>query len=163
MNNPVVFLDIDGVLNCYEDVIKDAPNVKIYWEKGMRDVVNTIKLQLLIDFLKDIDGKVIGVSSWFRPARPDITPEEISQNWNMIRFLGLEDYMLGISAHTGGGLGRGKEVLRIVEQYKYKDWVVIDDAGNTMYSFDTHQINGRTGLTKEDLEILKQRLKEGKH
>lgn len=39
----------------------------------------------------------------------------------------------------------------------------IDGAGSYMYEFDTRMINGLVGLTDEDVEILKQRIKDGKH
>ena len=81
----------------------------------------------------------------------------------MIDFLGLTRRTLLVSKHTGGGLGRGREVLRIVDTLDLKDWIVIDDAGSYMYEFDTHMINGLVGLTDEDVEILKQRIKDGKH
>ena len=101
------------------------------------------------------------VSSWFW-GDPKIE-RHVLENLGMIDFLGLTSRTFLVSKHTGGGLGRGREVLRIVDTLDLKDWIVIDDAGSYMYEFDTHMINGLVGLTDEDVEILKQRIKDGKH
>lgn len=165
MQKPVVFLDIDGVLNSADDShhahISDLFNLICIKGYKPGDWVTYSKLQLLQEFLAEIDARVIMVSSWFW-GDPQ-TPEHIQENLDMIDFLGLTDRVLAVSRHTGGGLGRGEEVLRIVESLGLKDWVVIDDAGSMMYEFDTHQIDGKVGLTREDTEILKERIKNGQH
>lgn len=162
MNNPVVFLDIDGVLNSAEDhemrKLNHLSNINFY---SAGDFVNKIKLKRLHQFLDDIDARVVFVSSWFWGS-PN-TEEHIRENMYMIRFLGLEHRALGVLKYTGGGLARGKEVLKMVEALELTDWIVVDDAGSHMYDFDTHEIYGKMGLLDTDIEILKERLKNGKH
>lgn len=162
MNRPVVFLDIDGVLNSRADLdlmrIGHISYLKFF--KG-GDFICKYKLKRLQKFLDEIDARVVMVSSWFW-GDPKIE-RHVLENLGMIDFLGLTSRTLLVSKHTGGGLGRGREVLRIVDTLDLKDWIVIDDAGSYMYEFDTHMINGLVGLTDEDVEILKQRIKDGKH
>lgn len=162
MNSPVVFLDIDGVLNSAEDYemlhINHLSNLKFY-SKG--DFVSKIKLKRLQKFLNDIDAKVVFVSSWFWGS-PN-TEERIRENKDMIRFLGLESRALGVLKYTGGGLGRGKEVLKMVETLELVNWIVVDDAGSNMYDFEIHKIYGKIGITDTDIKTLKERLKNGKH
>lgn len=165
MDQPVVFLDIDGVLNSQDDVVHahmsdvfNSTQIKTF-KRG--DWVTIPKLQLLYKLLEDIDASVVMVSSWFW-GNPQ-TQKHIDENQDMIDFLGLTDRTILVSKNTGGGLGRGREVLNIVDTLGIKNWIVVDDAGDKMYEFDTHQIDGIMGLTLQDVEILKQRIKDGKH
>lgn len=162
MDNPVVFLDIDGVLNSgVEHTLMMHGHISTLKFFSRGDYVCKFKLKRLHKFLNEIDAKVVMVSSWFW-GDPE-TKNQVLENLEMIEFLGLTDRTFLVSKYTGGGLGRGREVLRIVNMLDLKDWVVIDDAGSHMYDFDTHVINGRVGLTDKDVEILKQRIKDGKH
>lgn len=162
MDNPIVFLDIDGVLNSgveYTLMIHGHTSTLKFFSHG--DYVCKFKLKRLHKFLDEIDAKVIMVSSWFW-GNPQ-TQAHLNENLEMIEFLGLTNRILTVSRYTGGGLGRGNEVLEIVNTLGINSWVVIDDAGSNMYSFDTHVINGHVGLSDNDVEILKQRIKDGKH
>lgn len=159
LNNPIVFLDIDGVLNCAEDYEQQHLNSLIFY--NCNNFVNKAKLKNLYEFLDEIDAKIIFVSSWFW-SNPD-TEERIHENTEIIIFLGLQSRTLDILKYTGGGLSRGREVLRIVEELDLISWIVLDDAGSNMYDFDTHQICSKVGLLDSDIEIFKERLKNGKH
>lgn len=162
---PVIFLDIDGVLNSADDhehaYLSDLFNrlETIRFSKG--DWITKSKLERLHEFLSVIDAQVVMVSSWFCGS-PE-TPKQEQKNAEICDFLGLTDRTLAISGYTGGSLERGREVLKIVESLGLMDWVVLDDAGSKMYEFDTHQIDGRIGLTDTDILILIERLRNGQH
>lgn len=162
---PVIFLDIDGVLNSEEDrqhsYISDLFNMLETTRFSMGDWITNSKLERLHEFLSVIDAQVIMVSSWF--CGNPTTFEQKQKNAAICDFLGLTNRTLAISRYTGGGLHRGSEVLKIVESLGLVDWVVIDDAGSNMYEFDTHQIDGRVGLTDTDILILIERLRNGQH
>lgn len=162
MDRPIVFLDIDGVLNSSEDynLLNTGQVSSLKFFKRV-DFICKYKLKRLQKFLDEIDARVVMVSSWFW-GDPKIE-KHVLENLDMIDFLGLTSRTFLVSKHTSGGLGRGREVQRIVETLDLKNWIVIDDAGDKMYPFDTHQINGAIGLTDEDVLILKQRIKDGKH
>lgn len=155
--NPLVFLDIDGVLNT--QYTRGLPEDRTIWySRG--DGVEISKLNRLKRFVEDIDARIIMVSSWFWS---DPTPEQRKENLAMIEFLGLRDWTIGVSHHTGGGLGRGKAILSIVDNLDVTNWVVVDDAGDNMYDYDVHVIDGKVGLTDEDVRSLKFRLDVGMH
>lgn len=66
MDRPVVFLDIDGVLNSRADLnlmsIGHISSLKFF--KG-GDFICKYKLKRLQKFLDEIDARVVMVSSWF--------------------------------------------------------------------------------------------------
>lgn len=162
----IIFLDIDGVLNSgitaekWAKERKQPEGVLVYRDQGMLDWVEVNKLEMLKAFIKKHGARVVGVSSWFYGQNARMTPERHFANVSVFEFLGIEDISLGTVACTGGGTDRGDSVLQYVNDHELTKWIVIDDSGEDMYDYWTHQINGRTGITKEDFDFF-DRLIEG--
>lgn len=87
MKPSYLFLDIDGVLNCYSDAEqlflseiekKSNPNFKIY---KSADFVCCNKLKLLQEIVTQIGCKLIGISSWFVPFRDEASLHSRAASW----------------------------------------------------------------------------------
>lgn len=155
MKPSYLFLDIDGVLNCYSDSEqlflseiekKSNPKFKIY---KYADFVCCNKLRLLQEIVTQTDCHVIGISSWFNSKRD---PKDIG------KFLDIK--ISGVVECTGGGTGRTKAIKKFLEQNEHKSFVVLDDqqVGHDVFG-ETHICPQREGLTKElqlkCIELLK--------
>ncbi|QXV85119.1 hypothetical protein bas27_0049 [Escherichia phage TrudiGerster] len=143
-NTPIIFLDIDGVLNSSISHHHAPDEEKIFFGG---DWVFKPLLQAFQNFLKPSGIMIVGVSSWF-------TVRNEVENVEIMTALGLVDRFLGTTDFTGGGLSRGNSVLRFVEKYKLKHWCVLDDAGAMMYQYPTVIVNGRTGINMQDLNAI---------
>lgn len=143
-NTPIIFLDIDGVLNSSISHHHAPDEEKIFFGG---DWVFKPLLQAFQNFLKPSGIMIVGVSSWF-------TVRNEVENVKIMTALGLVDRFLGTTDFTGGGLSRGNSVLRFVEKYKLKHWCVLDDAGAMMYQYPTVIVNGRTGINMQDLNAI---------
>lgn len=143
-NIPIIFLDIDGVLNSSISHHHAPDNEKIFFGG---DWVFKPLLQAFQNFLKPSGIMIVGVSSWF-------TVRNEMENVEIMAGLGLVDRFLGTTDFTGGGLSRGNSVLRFVEKHKLKHWCVLDDAGAMMYQYPTVIVNGRTGINMQDLNSV---------
>ena len=159
MKPSYLFLDIDGVLNCYSDSEqlflseienKSNPNFKIY---KSADFVCCNKLKLLQEIATQAGCKVVGISSWFNSKRD---PEEIG------KFLDIE--ISDVVECTGGGIGRTKAIQKFLAENEHKSFVVLDDQqiGHNIFG-ENHVCPRREGLTKElqlkCIELLKGELK----
>lgn len=146
----IIFLDIDGVLNSYEGWVRidngDESNLRYLNEdkyaKG--SWVDNLLVDRLRELISNTEATIVGVSSWFT-SRHDV--EEVSD------FLGIK--ITETTDYTGGGLQRGMSVDRYVNEHKVKDYVVLDDSLQ-MYNEEQQKnlihVNGRTGLTDEDVQ-----------
>lgn len=140
-----LFLDIDGVLNCYSDSEKlflseinklSNPNCKIY---ESTDFVCCNKLRLLQDIVTQTGCQVIGISGWFCGKQDKDSIGE---------FLGI--YISDVTSCTGGGLGRTKSIQQFLSEHKYSSFVVLDDQqqGHDVFG-ENHVCPQREGLTFE--------------
>ena len=143
-NTPIIFLDIDGVLNSSISHHHAPDDEKIFFGS---DWVFKPLLKAFQDFIRPSSIMIVGVSSWFS-VRNEM------ENVQIMTGLGLIDRFLGTTDFTGGGLSRGNSVLRFVEKHKLKHWCVLDDAGAMMYQYPTVIVNGRTGINLQDLKAV---------
>ncbi|EJT0117262.1 hypothetical protein NVX19_003513 [Salmonella enterica] len=143
-NTPIIFLDIDGVLNSSISHHHAPDSEKLFFGG---DWVFKPLLYAFQNFLKPSNIMIVGVSSWF-----SVRNEQ--ENVEIMAGLGLLERFLGTTDFTGGGLSRGNSVLRFIEKYKLKHWCVLDDAGAMMYQYPTVIVNGRTGINLQDLNSV---------
>jgi len=118
----LIALDIDSVLNTYDDVLlmantvdvevvmKFKKEVKFFLphdgNKRTRDLgmfVNRRKLALLNSIIDGTDSDIMGISSWFGGGRDDIS---------IATFLGITLDRFIISEATGGGRSRVRAVAK---------------------------------------------------
>lgn len=140
-----LFLDIDGVLNCYSDSEqlflseiekKSNPNFKIY---KSADFVSCNKLRLLQEIVTQTGCLVVGISSWFNSQRD---PKDIGD------FLDITIH--GVTECTGGGIGRTKAVQKFLNENEYQSFIVLDDQQEGHHVFgENHVMPVREGLTEE--------------
>lgn len=150
-----LFLDIDGVLNCYSDAEqlflseiekKSNSNFKIY---KSADFVCCNKLRSLQEIVTQTGCQVIGISSWFNSRRD---PKDIG------KFLDIK--ISGVVECTGGGAGRTKAIQKFLNENENSSFVVLDDQqiGHNIFG-ENHVCPQREGLTKElqlkCIELLK--------
>jgi calcineurin-like phosphoesterase family protein len=126
--DPVIFLDIDGVLNSHvgwsdmESGILDGIMFLKPEKYGQGSWVERRLVNRLKQIIQFTGAKVVGVSSWFS-SRHDII--ETSE------FLGID--IIDMVDYTGGGKQRGQSVLDYVTKHNIQDWVIIDDAVTECY------------------------------
>lgn len=154
-----IFLDIDGVLNSANNAWKfiKQPELKVnyrFLDRG--NWVEITLLDLLKDFIKNNNAVIVGISSWF--SWDEQLPEEHFFSKNSVlqaieNTLQLPVY--SVIDYTGGSEARGRSLLKWLEDNNYspdKDaFVVLDDGGDRYYNFPTVIINGKTGLTTENM------------
>lgn len=148
-------MDIDGVLNSgrdHEELVKAEryktgkfpDNIKFY-NRG--DWVVVDKVNLLRECVKELDAQVVIVSSWC-----------IGDDYKAIHeFLGLPEHSKAFN--NGGGLERGRGVVRHAEHYgiDLEDYAIIDDSWLQMYE-DRRRcvpIDSFEGLNEHMVEYIK--------
>ncbi len=156
---PVLFLDIDGVLNSGRraETYKDGETDDLLFfedPRGFLHYVEKDKLELFQQFIERVDAEIVGVSSWFEATNDYTTEGDRATNLAIAEFLGLKDRFVGTTRTTGGGLARGHAVLNYVVKNNVRAWAVIDDAGHNRYDYPTYVINGREGITSNDIDII---------
>lgn len=166
MKHSYLFLDIDGVLNCYSDAQQlflsdieknDNINFKIY---KSADFVCCNKLKLLQEIVTQTGCFVIGISSWFAPYRSLAASKGNSckDPENIGKFLDIK--ISGVVECTGGGVGRTKAIQKFLNEHEHSSFVVLDDQreGHDVFGIN-HVCPDREGLTKElqlkCIELLK--------
>lgn len=141
----IIFLDIDGVLNCYKSFqnrLNGNHTNLIFWKGyGLTEFVDIEFVNRLNEIKRETNAKIVGISSWFSQRRPN----DISDISNAI----------GIEFHdkidsTGGGLSRLGGITRYLEKYNIKDFIIIDDdpIHQTKYK-SRHIMPIGNGLTEE--------------
>lgn len=145
MKPKYLFLDIDGVLNCYSDSEqlfiseiekRSNPNYKIY---KSADFVSCNKLKLLQEIVTQTGCLVIGISSWFNSRRD---PKDIG------KFLDITIH--GVTECTGGGISRTKSIQKFLNENEYQSFIVLDDQQEGHHIFgENHIMPIKEGLTEE--------------
>lgn len=143
----LLFLDIDGVLNCYNDHIgrmiekKNKVEHGNYKDFSKGDFVSVEKLNLLKNIIIKTDCEVVGISSWFNSTR-DI--KSISE------FLNIN--IVAKTKDTGGGKGRVLAIEGYITENNIEKYCVLDDQ-SAYYSESVtgsyHVRPERLGLTPE--------------
>lgn len=152
LSRPVVFLDMDGVINgC---LMSES------WYFGTADLrkfgidwVDMQKAKYLNAILSQHRCQVIVVSSWGTSYKPQGHEDlkRISEALPNIDIVG--------SGYTGGGQERGDYVLACVTHFNLQDYVIVDDAA-PMYNHlpELHDRwispHGRYGMCDRDFEKL---------
>ncbi|QCW23791.1 hypothetical protein AAS21_gp053 [Pantoea phage vB_PagS_AAS21] len=156
---PVLFLDIDGVLNSGRraEAYKDGETDDLLFFEDPRGFLHWVekdKLEMFQRFVERVDAVIVGVSSWFEATNDLTTEQDMVTNFAIAEFLGIGDRFIGTTRTTGGGLYRGHAVLNYVVKNNVRAWAVVDDAGENMYDYPTWVINGREGITPKDIESI---------
>lgn len=146
-------LDIDGVLNSYEDHMQLShavtnglpmpPNIMYYDRGNWVDAVKLNKLKAIIT----PEITVIGISSWFSNVR--MNRDKIS------KFLGIN--ISAVTRNTGGGQGRVDTFEELVKTIRPTHIAVLDDQsdwGIFSYCHVQPLREGLTDLNIEELEFL---------
>lgn len=161
MKAKYLFLDIDGVLNCYSDseqlFLSDIENKSNYNFKIYKsaDFVSCSKLKLLQGIVTQTGCLVVGISSWFVPYRDEASLHSRAARFNSRRDpkdIGdfLEITIHSVTECTGGGIGRTKSIQKFLDENEYQSFVVLDDQqeGHNIFG-ENHVMPYKEGLTEE--------------
>lgn len=147
---PIIYLDIDGVLNSYRDHKKICESLErgegypenfLVWKRN--DYVDVRKLSLLQKFITNINALVVIVSSWD------------CFEGNEIEICDFLDVPLHSKAfYTGGGYQRESAIIRHANHYGIPEhsYIIIDDSHEYYKTQRLVYINGRVGLQSSDIE-----------
>lgn len=163
----IVFLDIDGVLNCdiffkekfeadYKAVKKD---LKKQVKKGAidrsdyyNDQICPVRVDWLNELCDALRAKVVISSTWRMGKTPEIMQDILDNAGASFEVIGCTPVL------TGDGIVRGNEILKWMydnEQiigcspHDYKDYVIIDDDSDMLLWQASHffQTDSYSGLT----------------
>ena len=125
----VVFLDIDGVLNSYDFIVKNHNNILNYYKNNKYDpndmeqaadiqlmTIDMEKFNMLRDAVNKIGAYVVIISSW-----------KINREYKQIkeRFINMGLPVIGETKDRN--IGRGNGIKNYVLENKVDRYVVIDD------------------------------------
>jgi hypothetical protein len=155
--NKIIFLDIDGVLNCASTTNRI----------GIHLFVDGKKVDLLKTILDATDAKIVLSSSWRYGAFTTATAEEqlfLVELLRVFREHGLELWHSVTPPSADGCLHRGKEILKWLETNPgVEKWVVIDDVAEDLDGVMDHAVitTWENGLTKALAKRIINMLNEG--
>lgn len=165
VTRPVVFLDIDGVLNggWQHENYPAINSYDIYKRQDhMGDWVCRSKMHSLFGICRRHRAQVVIVSSWCRPYQRYDSPEI-----QALRKFFQYDKIFG-SLSTGGGSDRPRGIWEFLDTYQeITNWAVVDDSYHLYHQpvydeaddiwFDTSRLiacNGRYGIADCQLAEL---------
>ena len=157
-----IFLDIDGVLNSAEmnkEYIKSKKSntpddrfIENIIDGKVVDYICVDLLRNLHDIVYKTNAKLIGVSSWF--WFKDI--EEYNFLFDKISQI-LSLPIRTTTEYTSGGIKRGAGVIKWLKENNYNpekdNFIILDDCAD-FYSFKIKSIDGKVGLTKENVDYF---------
>jgi hypothetical protein len=154
----LIALDIDGVLNSgadnarlyelvteqgltYQDIHNDPQLPYRFIDRG--NFVNTNTLKQFQVLVEELDGDVVGISSWFG-SRHDV--------WRIAEFLGVR--ILDKVKDTGGGEGRVRALGDYITIMLPERLLVLDDQWSSYreYGMMPHHVQPTVGLTDADFK-----------
>lgn len=155
----LVFLDVDGVLNYYNDANLDVKN-KIcskYLSELPYAYMNKDLVSNFSNFVNNYtDIKIIISSSW-RGCYPDLATLIMD-----FEEMGLpKDRIIDKTPGPGGFIGRGSEIRCWLDNNKFNgEFCIVDDCMVYPYIEDKLVLtDGDTGITDKDIEEIKKILK----
>lgn len=162
-NLPVLFLDIDGVLNGGWQHELLRPIGFYTHATDMGDYVLLSKLETLIGISVATNAQWVIVSSWVR-NRLSEDDEEIVQLMNDLGYDTIKGSLI-----TSGGQERGDSVMACIKALGLTRYAVVDDAKLQMYKNVHDQLgkhfiapNGRYGLQDGEFESIYDLLMDSK-
>lgn len=143
---PIVFLDIDGVLNArnVHELLDRNPELFLKWRRG--DVIEIQKLELLRQFCAVTQAKVVIISSW---------ATNYDKLLSITNFLQLP--IIDKIDYTGGGTARGQSVLKFIYRNQITNYIILDDSwdfydsNNSLLQPHLVKIDGAVGLTQDNI------------
>lgn len=146
----VIFLDVDGVLNCH------STKQKIPYSRftGIEDRL----VELLAELVKRTGAAIVLSSSWRNGWIPDAWGDQ--ETHGIYLDYKLAQYNLEIADYTPQHFGwwRGKEIRQYLDEHpNVTDWVVLDDEyfpDFKDYKIGSHVVrtSNKTGLTKKHIQ-----------
>lgn len=154
---PVVFLDMDGVMNGgwqHEYYRDELLSLKVYRPPRKGDWLCAHRLKLMQWVLRKHNAQVVLISCWVSSMQTAYDPEirELNQLLEFPSLIG--------SLACGSSRVRGDAILACVRQTQLENWVVIDDCGHWYREIpgfpEAHLLdtNGRFGLSDRDFAWL---------
>jgi len=141
----VIFLDIDGVLNCQIFYEKNSFNHR--QDTWVKQNICTERMGWLNDLCEKVGAKVVISSSWRIGRRLDELKEELKS-------VGATFDIIGFTPNLrGDGYLRGNEIYKYIEDNlggsEYRDYVIIDDDSDMLLWQAKHffQTDSYSGLT----------------
>lgn len=156
----IIFLDIDGVLNCelfykgvHHSIVKKQLKKeakKIDWSQYYKSQLCPERMSWLNDLCKEIEAKIVISSTW----RLGKTVEELQQ---ILNESGATFEVIDKTTHTGYERGTeisiwlkdNSEKFCGIKYYDFRDYVIIDDDSDMLLNQKEHffQTDNYSGLT----------------
>lgn len=156
----IIFLDIDGVLNCEtffqervakKQLRKDVKKGEISREEYYGDMLCEERISWLNDLCTAIGAKVVVSSTW----RLGKTVEELQEILNRS---GATFEIIGKTPHLNADCVRGNEIYKWIKEnddklgchyYEYRDYVILDDDSDMLLwqAKNFFQTDAYSGLT----------------
>lgn len=139
---PVLFLDIDGVLNGHE-----------YVKKANSNGIKPSCVAVLNDVIEATDCNIVISSAWrYMVLMGEMTLKAFEY---LLRSHGVyaENRIIGTTDQDGESLQlleRYKQIKKYVEDYGLVNYAVVDDLDISYPGFPFHQTNGFAGLEHSD-------------
>lgn len=172
-DTPILFLDIDGVLNdirwkeqylqSRDSNTPNEPNEYFPLWYSVHCNVNTVFM--LKEWLEKTGTVIVLTSSWRSTYDIWLTFAKLNKEYG---FNKLFPYIIGqtcrfnMARTNGQPWVRGHEIQAWLDEFQAKHYCIVDDDCDMLPSQLSHfiQINSNTGLTKEDLNIIEGILKK---
>ena len=142
---PIIFLDIDGVLNCFSDEAR-------YKQFRFRDHRNwnDFSIAALNDIQRQTSSVVVISSTW------RLLPQSTISWWNeQFRLCGLCQAVIGMTRSSKSGW-RGQEVANFLQDNAYRQsrhpHIILDDDDDFHKDQPSIHIDGQFGLRPEHVE-----------
>ena len=128
----IIFLDIDGVLNCVTDNI---PSEYLHdLQKIAQTGINDRCASVLNNIIKKTNAKIVISSSW----RTYFSLDELKE---IFKYKNIKATILGITPSRFSNYDRGQEIRWWLEDHYVKSYVIIDDT--YYYGFKKPELNER--------------------